>query len=130
MRPDDRKYLMSHEWSKTEDGIATIGISDFAVAHLSDLVFLDLPAAGTSVTAGEPFGEIESVKAVSDLYSPVTGEVVEANSELPDNLELLGEDPFEGAWMIKVRVESESPDLMNAAAYEAHVKVEEQQQGG
>ena len=130
MRPDDRKYLMSHEWCKVEGGVATIGISDFAVEHLSDLVFLDLPAQGTSLTAGEPFGEIESVKTVSDLYSPVTGEVVESNTELPENLDLLGQDPFEEAWMMKVKLESESPDLMNAAAYEEHVKVEEQDQGG
>ncbi len=130
MRPDDRKYLISHEWCKIEDGIATLGISDFAIEHLSDLVFLDLPAAGTSVTAGDPFGEIESVKAVSDLYSPVTGEVLEANGELPDNLDLLAEDPFERAWMVKVKVESESADLMNASAYEEHVKAEQQEQGG
>ncbi len=126
MRPDDRKYLMSHEWCKISDGIATIGISDFAVAHLSDLVFLDLPTEGTSLTAGEPFGEIESVKVVSDLYSPVIGEVVETNDELPDNLELLDQDPFEKAWMVKVKVESETEDLMDASAYEEHVKSEEQ----
>ena len=130
MRPDDRKYLKSHEWCRIEGEIATIGISDFAVAHLSDLVFLDLPAEGTSLTAGDPFGEIESVKTVSDLYSPVTGEVVESNSELPDDLDLLSQDPFEVAWMIKVKVESEAKDLMDASAYEQHVKAEEQEQGG
>ena len=130
MRPDDRKYLKSHEWCRIEGEIATIGISDFAVAHLSDLVFLDLPAEGTSLTAGDPFGEIESVKTVSDLYSPVTGEVVESNSELPDNLDLLGQDPFKAAWMIKVKVESEAEDLMDASAYEEHVKAEEQEQDG
>ena len=130
MRPDDRKYLKSHEWCRIEGEIATIGISDFAVAHLSDLVFLDLPAEGTSLTAGDPFGEIESVKTVSDLYSPVTGEVVESNSELPDDLDLLSQDPFEVAWMIKVKVESEAKDLMDASTYEQHVKAEEQEQGG
>ncbi len=130
MRPDDLKYLKSHEWCRIEGETATIGISDFAVAHLSDLVFLDLPAEGTSLTAGDPFGEIESVKTVSDLYSPVTGEVVESNSELPDNLDLLGKDPFKAAWMIKVKVESEAEDLMDASAYEEHVKAEEQEQNG
>ncbi len=130
MRPDDRKYLKSHEWCRIEGEIATIGISDFAVAHLSDLVFLDLPAEGTSLTAGDPFGEIESVKTVSDLYSPVTGEVVKSNSELPDDLDLLSQDPFEVAWMIKVKVESEAEDLMDASAYEEHVKAEEQEQDG
>ena len=73
MRPNDRKYLKSHEWCKIENGIATIGITDYAVSHLSDLVFLDLPNKGASVTTGESFGEIESVKAVSSLYSPVSG---------------------------------------------------------
>lgn len=124
MRPNDRKYLKSHEWCKIDNGIATIGISDFAVAHLSDLVFLDLPSTGSSVAVGESFGEIESVKAVSSLYSPVSGEVVEANSALPDNLELLGQDPFGKAWMIKVRVQSQSPDLMDAKAYDAHCQAE------
>lgn len=124
MRPNDRKYLKSHEWCKIENGIATVGITDFAVAHLSDLVFLDLPAKGSSVTADEPFGEIESVKAVSDLYSPVSGEVVEINGELPDNLEWLGTEPFAKAWMLKVKCTSESPGLMDAAAYEKHCEAE------
>ncbi|MBL8729958.1 MAG: glycine cleavage system protein GcvH [Planctomycetes bacterium] len=124
MRPTDRKYLKSHEWCKIENGIATIGISDHAVSHLSDLVFLDLPAKGSSVTAGESFGEIESVKAVSSLYSPVSGEVVDSNTQLPDNLEWLAQEPFGKAWMMKVRVTSQSPDLIDAAAYDAHCKAE------
>ncbi|MCC6785670.1 MAG: glycine cleavage system protein GcvH [Planctomycetes bacterium] len=125
MRPNDRKYLKSHEWCKIEAGIATIGITDWAVSHLSDLVFLDLPAAGTKVKAGQPFGEIESVKAVSDIYSPVTGEVIEANAELPDALDTLGSDPWKAGWMIKVRVQGgESPDLMDARTYEKHLESE------
>ncbi|MBK8099754.1 MAG: glycine cleavage system protein GcvH [Planctomycetes bacterium] len=124
MRPNDRKYLKSHEWCKVENGIATLGITDFAVSHLSDLVFLDLPAKGASVTAGESFGEIESVKAVSDLYSPVSGEVVEINKDLPDNLEWLGSDPFAKAWMVKVKVTATSGDLLDAAAYDAHCAAE------
>ena len=119
MRPTDRKYLKSHEWCKIENGIATIGISDHAVSHLSDLVFLDLPAKGASVTIGESFGEIESVKAVSSLYSPVTGEVVDTNKELPDNLEWLSQDAFAKSWMIKVKVTAQSPELIDAKAYEA-----------
>ena len=91
MRPNDRSYMKSHEWCKIDGDTATIGITDFAVSHLSDLVFLDLPAAGTTVTIGESFGEIESVKAVNDLYAPVSGEVVEANSDLSDNLEWLSD---------------------------------------
>jgi glycine cleavage system H protein len=124
MRPTDRQFLKSHEWCKIEDGIATIGISDHAVSHLSDLVFLDLPAKGSSVTAGESFGEIESVKAVSSLYSPVSGEVIDSNQKLPDNLEWLAQEPFGKAWMLKVRVTAKSPDLIDAAAYDAHCKAE------
>ena len=124
MRPDDRRYLKSHEWCKIDGDIATLGITDFAVEHLSDLVFLDLPAVGSSITADEGFGEIESVKAVSDLYSPVTGEVVEVNEDLPDNLEQLNESPFENAWMLKVKFTGESPNLMDKAAYEEHLKNE------
>ncbi len=125
MRPTDRKYLKSHEWCKTVDGVATIGISDYAVSHLSDLVFLDLPAVGSAVTIGESFGEIESVKAVSDMYTPATGEVTEINEDLPDNLDTLGSDAFEAGWMIKVKVTEESADLMDAATYEEHLKTQE-----
>ena len=125
MRPADRKYLKSHEWCKIENGIATIGITDFAVSHLSDLVFLDLPSRGAKVAAGESFGEIESVKAVSDIIAPVSGEVIESNSELPDNLDWLGNDPWKQGWMLKVKVTAESPELMDAGTYEEHVQSEE-----
>jgi glycine cleavage system H protein len=124
MRPNDCKFLKSHEWCKIENGVATIGITDYAVSHLSDLVFLDLPKQGASVTVGESFGEIESVKAVSSLYSPVSGEVIAVNKELPDHLEWLGEGPFTKAWMLKVKITAQSPDLMNTAAYDAHCKAE------
>lgn len=124
MRPDDLKFQKSHEWCKVEGDTATIGISDYAVSHLSDLVFLDLPDVGSSVTAGESFGEIESVKAVSNLYAPVTGEVIESNAELGDNLEWLSEEPFGKAWMIKVKISATAPDLMDGTAYDAHCKAE------
>ena len=124
MRPDDLKFQKSHEWCQINGDIATIGITDYAVSHLSDLVFLDLPAVGSSVTIGESFGEIESVKAVSSLYAPITGEVVESNAELGDNLEWLSEEPFGKAWMIKVKLSATSPDLMDGAAYDAHCKAE------
>jgi glycine cleavage system H protein len=124
MRPDDLKFQKSHEWCKIDGDVATIGISDYAVSHLSDLVFLDLPAVGSTVTAGESFGEIESVKAVSSLYSPITGEVLESNEELGDNLEWLSEEPFGKAWMIKVKLTAEGADLMDGAAYDAHCKAE------
>ena len=124
MRPTDRQYLKSHEWCNVEGDTATLGITDHAVSHLSDLVFLDLPKVGSAVTAGEQFGEIESVKAVSSLYSPVSGEVVAVNADLPDNLEWLGEDAFEKAWMIKIRHTATSPDLIDAGAYDAHCQTE------
>lgn len=124
MRPDDLKFQKSHEWCKIDGDVATIGISDYAVSHLSDLVFLDLPAVDSTVTAGETFGEIESVKAVSSLYSPITGEVIESNEELGDNLEWLSEEPFGKAWMIKVKLTAEGADLMDGAAYDAHCKAE------
>lgn len=125
MRPTDRKYLKSHEWCKVEDDVAVVGITDFAVEHLSDLVFLDLPARDSRVTAGEPFGEIESVKAVSDIYSPVTGKVLDVNEALVEDLDRLASDPFGEGWMIKVQVEELSPDLMDAPAYEEHLRSEE-----
>lgn len=124
MRPDDLKFQKSHEWCQISGDVATIGITDYAVSHLSDLVFLDLPAVGASVTIGESFGEIESVKAVSSLYSPVTGEVVESNPELGDNLEWLSQEPFGKAWMIKVKLSASSPDMMDGTAYDAHCKAE------
>lgn len=125
MRPNDRQYLKSHEWCKIDGDVATIGISDYAVEHLSDLVFLDLPAVGASVTAGEPFGEIESVKAVSDIYSPVTGEVVEVNEALPDDLDTLKNDAFEAGWMIRVKVSGTAADLMDGPSYDQHVAAEQ-----
>jgi glycine cleavage system H protein len=125
MRPNDRQYLKSHEWCKIDGDVATIGISDYAVEHLSDLVFLDLPAVGASVTAGEPFGEIESVKAVSDIYSPVSGEILEVNEALPDDLDTLKSDAFEAGWMIRVKVSDTAGDLMDSAAYEQHLAAEQ-----
>jgi glycine cleavage system H protein len=124
MRPNDCKFLKSHEWCKIENGVATIGITDYAVSHLSDLVFLDLPKKGASVTVGESFGEIESVKAVSSLYAPVSGEVVDVNTKLTDSLEWLAQEPFGKAWMLKVKVTAQSPDLLDAKAYDAHCKAE------
>ena len=124
MPPTDLQYQKSHEWCKIDGDTATIGITDYAVSHLSDLVFLDLPQKGASVTIGESFGEIESVKAVSSLYSPVTGEVIESNTELADNLGWLSEEPFGKAWMLKVKVSSSSTDLLDAKAYEEHCKAE------
>jgi len=117
--PVDLKYSKSHEWVRYEDGIAVIGISDFAQDALGDVVFVSLPVPGDEVTAGESFGDVESVKAVSDLISPVSGVIAEVNEELDDSPELLNENPY-GAWIIKVEQVSEEDELLDAADYEAH----------
>jgi glycine cleavage system H protein len=127
MRPDDRKYSRTHEWVKLEGDTALIGITDFAVQELSngntsDLVYCDLPEAGRLVKAGETFGEIESVKAVSDLNSPVSGEVVDVNHTIEEHLEVLAKDPWNSGWMVRLKVSSKNLEgLMDAAAYEKHV---------
>ena len=117
--PVDLKYSKSHEWVKFEDGVAIVGISDFAQDALGDVVFVNLPQVGDEVVAGETFGDVESVKAVSDLISPVSGVVCEVNEELEDSPENLNEDPY-GAWIIKVENITDEEELLDAAAYEAH----------
>lgn len=117
--PAELKYSKTHEWIKTEDGVAVVGISDFAQDALGDVVFVNLPAVGDEVTAGESFGDVESVKAVSDLISPVSGVVLEVNEELDDSPEYLNSDPY-GAWIIKVENITDEEELLDAAAYEAH----------
>ena len=117
-----RRYAKSHEWARLEeDGTVTIGISAYAVEALTDLVFMQLPDVGASVTVGESFGEIESVKAVSDLYAPVSGEVVAANAELPGQLETLGSDPYGAGWIIRIKPEDpgQLEGLLDQAAYDA-----------
>ncbi len=127
MRPDDRRYMDSHEWAKLQGDLVVIGITDFAVQELcsgneGDLVYCDLPEIGRRVEHGQTFGEIESVKAVADLNSPITGEVVEVNKEIEDHLEILSEDPWNKGWLIKIRPDAKSLEhLMDAAAYEQHV---------
>jgi glycine cleavage system H protein len=116
--PAELKYTKDHEWMKMEGDIAVIGISDFAQDALGDVVFINLPEVGDTVTAGESFGDVESVKAVSDVNSPVTGVVVEVNEDLADSPENLNSDPY-GSWIIKVENVTETEDLMDAAAYEA-----------
>lgn len=116
--PADLKYSESHEWVRLEDGIAVIGITDYAQDALGDVVFVNLPEVGDDATAGEAFGDVESVKAVSDLNSPVTGRIAAVNEELIDAPELLNTKPYE-AWIIKVEEFSCGDDLMDAAAYEA-----------
>ncbi len=119
----DLKYSKSHEWVKMDGDVAVIGISDFAQDALGDLVFVNLPQVGDEVTAGEAFGDVESVKAVSDLMSPVSGTVCAINEELLDAPESLNNDPY-GAWIIKVENITGTEELLDAAAYEAHCAAE------
>lgn len=123
--PENLLYSKSHEWVKLlDDGTALIGITDYAQDALGDLVFVNLPEAGDDVTAGEAFADVESVKAVSDVFSPVTGTVAEINEELLDAPEMLNEDPY-GAWMIKVENITDKEELMNAEDYIAFYESEE-----
>ena len=121
--PADLKYTKSHEWVKEEDGLYVIGLTDYAQDALGDIVFINLPEEGDDVTAGETFSDVESVKAVSDVFSPVTGTVAAVNEDLLDNPALVNEDPY-GAWMIKVENVSDTEELLDAAAYEAVVAEE------
>ncbi|MER5401484.1 glycine cleavage system protein GcvH [Streptomyces sp. NPDC002599] len=118
--PQQLRYSKEHEWlSVAEDGVATVGITEFAANALGDVVYAQLPAVGDTVTAGESCGELESTKSVSDLYSPVDGEVVEANQDVVDDPALVNSAPFEGGWLFKVRVSGEPEDLMSADEYTA-----------
>lgn len=124
MTPQNLLYAPTHEWADvTEDGgakIATIGITSFAVQALTDLVYMELPAIGKQLKAGEEFGNVESVKAVSPLYSPVAGEVIAVNTTLPDHLEILNDDPYGQGWIIKVKLSDDTAlsKLLDAATYE------------
>lgn len=116
--PAEMKYSKDHEWMKEEDGVVVIGISDFAQDALGDVVFVNLPGEGDEVTAGEAFGDVESVKAVSDLVSPVTGTVCAVNEALLDEPEQLNKAPYD-AWLIKVENVTDTSDMLDAADYEA-----------
>lgn len=122
--PEELKYTEEHEWIAVEGDIATIGISDFAQSQLGDVVFVELPEVGDELEAGKPFGVVESVKAVSDVYSPLSGEVVEINEELPDAPETLNTSPYEDGWLIKIRLSNpqELDDLLDANAYQELIK--------
>lgn len=119
LTPDDLRYQPSHEWCRLEGDLATIGITDFAQDQLGDVVYIELPAVGDTVTFDEAFGAIESVKAASDLVCPVSGEVVAVNAALDDSQEVVNTDPFGAGWMIQVKLSdpSEVDRLLDAAAY-------------
>jgi glycine cleavage system H protein len=124
--PEDLRYLDSHEYVRLDGDIATIGITAFAVEQLGDIVFVELPEVGDALTQGETLGSVESVKAVEDLYSPITGTVVESNALVTDTPEKLGEDPYGEGWLLKVKLDT-TPDLsemMSAAEYRDRVEGE------
>jgi glycine cleavage system H protein len=121
--PDDLHYSSEHEWARTEGDLVRVGITFYAQDALGDVVYVELPEAGARVTQDAPFGEIQSPKAVSDLYAPVTGEIVERNQAAMDTPELVNEDPYGDGWLVVIRAEDtgELVKLMDAAAYEALV---------
>jgi len=120
----DLKFTKEHEWVKTEGEIAIIGVSDYAQKELGDVVYVELPTVGDAVEKGDACANIESVKAVSDIYSPVTGEIVEANELLGDKPETVNKDPYGDGWVFKIKMDDpgQLADLMNAAAYEEYLK--------
>ena len=122
--PEELRYTKSHEWVRTEDDTATIGITDHAQDELGDVVFIELPEEGDTFDAGDSFGTVESVKAVSDLYTPIGGEVVEVNEALGDSPEKINEDPYGDGWIVKLRV-SEEGDLLSASEYEQFLEEED-----
>ena len=126
MTPEDSRYAKSHEYVHVEGDIGTIGITDYAQKELGDVVFVELPQVGTQIEAANEMGSIESVKAVSDLFAPVTGEVVEVNEKLSDNPELVNTDPYVEGWMIRVRLSdpTEVDELMDAVEYEEWIQTE------
>jgi glycine cleavage system H protein len=124
MVPQDLRYTKEHEWVRVDGGLATIGITDYAAEQLGDIVFVELPEPGRKITQFSAVGVIESVKAVSDLFAPLGGEVVESNAELAGSPELLNSDPFGAGWMLRINVDdpAQIDTLLDAAAYEALTK--------
>ncbi|MBN2427200.1 MAG: glycine cleavage system protein GcvH [Deltaproteobacteria bacterium] len=125
--PEELKFTEDHEWVLVEDDIVTVGITDFAQESLGDIVFVELPNVGAKVDAGKAFGVVESVKAVSDVYAPISGQVVEINEELPDAPEVINTSPYEDGWMVKIKVEdlADLDDLMDANAYQEFLENED-----
>jgi glycine cleavage system H protein len=129
MIPEDRRYLETHEWCLLEGEVVTVGLTDFAVRHLSDLVYVQLPEIGERVEQNERFGEVESVKAVSDLNAPVSGEVIEVNSAVADTPELITNDCYNDGWIAKIQVDdaAEYENLLNPEDYSTQVEKEEEE---
>jgi len=121
--PANYRYTKEHEWLDAKDGVATVGITDYAQGELGDVVFVELPQTGRKLTKGKSFGTIESVKAVSEIYAPASGDVIEANSELHNKPETINSDPHGAAWLVKIKLANpaELDGLMDSAAYEAYI---------
>ncbi|HXR25838.1 MAG TPA: glycine cleavage system protein GcvH [Candidatus Binataceae bacterium] len=126
--PEGLKYSKEHEWVATEDSVATIGITDYAQDQLGEVVYIELPAVGDKVSKDDPFGVVESVKAVSDIYAPISGTVTEVNQELVESPEMVNEDPYGDGWLIKIRIADlvELDDLMDGAEYQELVAAEKE----
>jgi glycine cleavage system H protein len=120
--PDDRRYTKEHEWAREDGGRIVVGITDHAQDQLGDIVFVQLPEPGTQVTAGEPLGEVESTKSVSDVYSPVSGKVVEKNAEAETNPKVVNDDPYGRGWLVAIEAGGDQGDLMDAAGYQAFIE--------
>ncbi|MFM6852317.1 MAG: glycine cleavage system protein GcvH [Terrabacter sp.] len=119
--PADLKYTSDHEWIRLDGDVATVGITAFAAEALGDVVYVDLPQAGSAIASGDPCGEVESTKSVSDLYAPVTGEVAEVNAEVVDDPSLVNSEPFARGWLFRVKVDGDLGELLDADAYAAVV---------
>jgi glycine cleavage system H protein len=124
MYSEDNLYTKDHEWILVQDNVGTIGITDYAQHELGDVVYVDLPEVGDTFEANEPFGSVESVKAVSEIFCPVSGEILEVNSKLEESPELINQSPHERAWMIKIRLTNpdELKELLNAQEYEEYLQ--------
>ena len=124
--PDDLKYTKEHEWVEVRNGVGTVGITHYAQSELGDIVYVELPAVGTAVVAGEPFGTVESVKAVSEIYAPASGEVVEVNPRLADKQDLINKDPYGEGWLIRIKLADPADlgGLMNGAQYRKFIEDE------
>jgi len=122
MNPQELSYTTEHEWVRQNDDVVRFGITHFAQDALGDIVFVDLPEVGDALTAGQPCGEVESTKSVSDIYAPVTGKVVARNDELLDTPESINADPYGAGWLLDVEVQGEAMAMLDAAGYEAHLE--------
>jgi glycine cleavage system H protein len=124
MYPNDYSYSKDHEWIKIEGGEATIGITDYAQKQLGDIIFVELPAVGKALDAGQPIGVVESVKSVSDIYAPIGGEIAAVNEELTQAADLVNKDPHGGGWIVRMRIrdKAELDGLMTASDYEKHIE--------